>query len=148
MVRIFSGLRNEDVFNPPFAAPSTKVLEPKKAPKGWRDGYRHRPLGHGWPLWAAGLQDFRAQELSGNGAPFSLVRFFWANKRNEHYLIFTVPNSSDNAHFHSDDWQRTIYIDTLGIGATYLLPQKKAFVESGKNVSKILLIGMIMSKVL
>jgi hypothetical protein len=24
-----------------------------------------------------------AQEKSGNGAPFSLVRFFWASKRNE-----------------------------------------------------------------
>jgi hypothetical protein len=27
--------------------------------------------------------DSHAQEKSGNGAPFSLVRFFWASKRNE-----------------------------------------------------------------
>jgi NTE family protein len=26
--------------------------------------------------------------------------------------------SQGNMHLHSDDWQRTIYIDTLGVGTT------------------------------
>jgi NTE family protein len=33
-------------------------------------------------------------------------------------LIGTVLESQLNSHLHSDDWQRTIYIDTLGVGAT------------------------------
>ena len=27
-------------------------------------------------------------------------------------------DSQLNSHLHSDDWQRTIYIDTLGVGTT------------------------------
>jgi NTE family protein len=33
-------------------------------------------------------------------------------------LIGTVLDSQGNSHLHSDDWQRTIYIDTLGVGTT------------------------------
>lgn len=33
-------------------------------------------------------------------------------------LIGTVMESQLNSHLHSDDWQRTIYIDTLGVGTT------------------------------
>jgi len=33
-------------------------------------------------------------------------------------LIGTVMENQLNSHLHSDDWQRTIYIDTLGVGAT------------------------------
>ena len=33
-------------------------------------------------------------------------------------LITTVIDSQANMHLHSDDWQRTIYIDTLGVGTT------------------------------
>ncbi|BBO71319.1 hypothetical protein DSCA_52490 [Desulfosarcina alkanivorans] len=33
-------------------------------------------------------------------------------------LIGTVLESQLNSHLHSDDWQRTIYIDTLGVGTT------------------------------
>ncbi|MDX1498945.1 MAG: patatin-like phospholipase family protein [Woeseiaceae bacterium] len=33
-------------------------------------------------------------------------------------LIRALLNVQNNMHLHSDDWQRTIYIDTLGIGAT------------------------------
>jgi NTE family protein len=33
-------------------------------------------------------------------------------------LIGTVLESQGNGHLHSDDWQRTIYIDTLGVGTT------------------------------
>jgi NTE family protein len=33
-------------------------------------------------------------------------------------LITTVMESQGNTHLHSDDWQRTIYIDTLGVETT------------------------------
>ncbi len=33
-------------------------------------------------------------------------------------LIGTVMESQLNGHMHSDDWQRTVYIDTLGVGTT------------------------------
>ena len=33
-------------------------------------------------------------------------------------LLRTVMNVQNNAHLHSDDWQRTIYVDTLGVGTT------------------------------
>jgi NTE family protein len=41
-------------------------------------------------------------------------------------LIGTVLESQGNSHLHSDDWQRTIYIDTLGVGTTdFDLPETK-----------------------
>jgi len=33
-------------------------------------------------------------------------------------LVGTIMESQGNTHLHSDDWQRTIYIDTLGVGTT------------------------------
>ena len=33
-------------------------------------------------------------------------------------LVGTIMDSQLNTHLHSDDWQRTIYIDTLGVGTT------------------------------
>jgi NTE family protein len=33
-------------------------------------------------------------------------------------LISTVIESQGNMHLHSDDWQRTVYIDSLGVGTT------------------------------
>ena len=33
-------------------------------------------------------------------------------------LIDTIMENQQNQHLHSDDWQRTIYIDTLGVGMT------------------------------
>src|SRR5262249_2599606 len=33
-------------------------------------------------------------------------------------LIGTVLDSQSSQHLHSDDWQRTVYIDTLGVGTT------------------------------
>ena len=33
-------------------------------------------------------------------------------------LIKTIMNAQDNVHLHSDDWQRTVYIDSLGVGTT------------------------------
>jgi hypothetical protein len=43
-------------------------------------------------------------------------------------------NAQDNIHLHSDDWQRTIYIDTLEVGATdfKIAPEtRSALVEQG-----------------
>lgn len=33
-------------------------------------------------------------------------------------LVRTIMNSQQNTHLHSDDWQRTIYLDSLNIGTT------------------------------
>ena len=33
-------------------------------------------------------------------------------------LVTALIDAQNNVHLHSDDWQRTVYIDTLGIGAT------------------------------
>jgi NTE family protein len=50
-------------------------------------------------------------------------------------LVETVLNIQSSQHLHSDDWQRTIYIDTLGVETTDfdLSDDKKAaLVESGR----------------
>jgi NTE family protein len=50
-------------------------------------------------------------------------------------LVETILSIQNNYHLHSDDWQRTIYIDTLGVGTTDfdLSDDKKtALVESGR----------------
>ncbi|HLV00335.1 MAG TPA: patatin-like phospholipase family protein [Acidobacteriota bacterium] len=55
--------------------------------------------------------------------------FTWA-------LIETVLESQQNQHLHSDDWQRTIYIDTLGVRTTdFQISQKKrkALIQSGRS---------------
>ena len=33
-------------------------------------------------------------------------------------MVTALIDAQNNVHLHSDDWQRTVYIDTLGIGAT------------------------------
>lgn len=51
-------------------------------------------------------------------------------------LVDTVLESQQSAHLHSDDWARTIYIDTLGVKTTEfdLSDEKKAaLVQSGKR---------------
>lgn len=51
-------------------------------------------------------------------------------------LIKTIMGSQANTHLHGDDWQRTIYIDTLGVKTTdFSLSEakKKALVESGRK---------------
>ncbi|MBT3358251.1 MAG: patatin-like phospholipase family protein [Rhodospirillales bacterium] len=52
------------------------------------------------------------------------------------HLISTLMNAELNKHLHSDDWQRTVYIDTLGVGTTDFNlpnPQKEALVQSGRD---------------
>jgi NTE family protein len=49
-------------------------------------------------------------------------------------LIRTVLDAQQSYHLHSDDWERTIYIDTLGVGTTdfHLDDEKKAgLIKSG-----------------
>lgn len=51
-------------------------------------------------------------------------------------LISTIMDAQQNSHLHSDDWQRTIYIDTLGVKTTDFDlsdEKKKALVDSGKE---------------
>ncbi len=54
-------------------------------------------------------------------------------------LFDTLISAQNSAHLHSDDWQRTIYIDTLGVGATDFSiteAKKKALLESGRAYTK------------
>jgi NTE family protein len=57
-------------------------------------------------------------------------------------LIETVLESQASQHLHSDDWQRTIYIDTLGVKTTDFSlddTKKDALTESGRNYTRIYL---------
>ena len=54
-------------------------------------------------------------------------------------LISTLMAVQDNQHLHSDDWHRTIYIDSLGVGTTDFdikHNQKNALVRSGRNSTR------------
>jgi NTE family protein len=54
-------------------------------------------------------------------------------------LIKTVLAVQDSQHLHSDDWHRTVYIDTLGVGTTDFDlsgSRKKALVKSGKKAAE------------
>lgn len=51
-------------------------------------------------------------------------------------LIETVMEAQSSQHLHSDDWQRTVYIDTLGVRTTEFdlsNARKKALVTSGRE---------------
>lgn len=51
-------------------------------------------------------------------------------------LINTVLGAQQNTHLHSDDWARTVYIDTLGVNTTDFdleEPKKQELVESGRS---------------
>lgn len=51
-------------------------------------------------------------------------------------LVGTILDSQGNTHLHSDDWQRTIYIDTLGVGTTEFDlsdEKKKELEDSGRK---------------
>lgn len=54
-------------------------------------------------------------------------------------LVTTLIDSQNNTHLHSDDWQRTVYIDTLGVGAVDFDindEMKKELVKSGKTYAE------------
>ena len=51
-------------------------------------------------------------------------------------LVRTIMETQQSGHLHSDDWHRTIYIDTLGVKTTEFDladTKKKALVQSGKK---------------
>jgi len=51
-------------------------------------------------------------------------------------LVETVVGAQSNVHLHSDDWQRTVYVDTLGVKTTEFditRTQKNALVNSGRK---------------
>ena len=54
-------------------------------------------------------------------------------------LVQTIFEGQANEHLHSDDWQRTIYIDTLGVKTTdFKLSKKKKedLIESGRKLTR------------
>ena len=54
-------------------------------------------------------------------------------------LIGTVLSVQDSQHLHSDDWHRTVYVDTLGVGTTEFNlsdDKKNALVESGELAAR------------
>ena len=54
-------------------------------------------------------------------------------------LVTTLIDFQDNVHLHSDDWQRTVYIDTLGVRAIdFGIPneKKQKLVESGRKYTE------------
>ena len=54
-------------------------------------------------------------------------------------LVESIFNVQDNQHLHSDDWQRTVYINTHGVGTTdFDLPDstKKKLVTTGKKATR------------
>jgi NTE family protein len=54
-------------------------------------------------------------------------------------LIKTILAVQDSQHLHSDDWHRTVYIDTLGVSTTDFGlsdSKKKALVASGKKAAE------------
>lgn len=54
-------------------------------------------------------------------------------------LVTTMLDSQQNRHLHSDDWQRTIYIDTLGVRTTDFEiseEHKNALLESGRQYTE------------
>lgn len=54
-------------------------------------------------------------------------------------LVITMMNCQANEHLHSDDWHRTVYIDSLGISTTKFElteDEKNKLVESGRTYTK------------
>ncbi|MFQ5850649.1 MAG: patatin-like phospholipase family protein, partial [Candidatus Binatia bacterium] len=54
-------------------------------------------------------------------------------------LVTTIIESQGNRHLHGDDWQRTVYIDTLGVGTTEFdltEAMKKRLRESGRKCTE------------
>ncbi|MFO7800665.1 MAG: patatin-like phospholipase family protein [Desulfovermiculus sp.] len=54
-------------------------------------------------------------------------------------LINAIFNVQENQHMHSDDWQRTVYINTLGVGTTeFNLPEetKKSLISAGRTATR------------
>ena len=54
-------------------------------------------------------------------------------------LVTTLIDFQNNVHLHTDDWQRTIYIDSLGVGSTdFDIPEstKRDLVAAGESFTE------------
>jgi NTE family protein len=54
-------------------------------------------------------------------------------------LVTTLIDFQNNVHLHSDDWQRTVYIDSLGVGSVDFKisdSKKKELVKSGSDYTQ------------
>lgn len=72
---------------------------------------------------------FRDQAEPPSRAIDNLFDYAWG-------LINTLLEAQQNTHLHGDDWARTIYIDTLGVGTTQFdlsNEKKEELVASGKK---------------
>ena len=55
-------------------------------------------------------------------------------------MVSTILESQGNTHLHSDDWHRTIYINTLGVGTTDFdisEDMKKKLEDSGREGAEL-----------
>lgn len=71
--------------------------------------------------------------LNQDEAPKKEIKNFFSYTK---ALVTTLIDFQNNVHLHSDDWQRTVYIDTLGVSSLdFKLSDKKkqALVDSGYN---------------
>lgn len=71
--------------------------------------------------------------LNQDEAPKKEIKNFFSYTK---ALVTTLIDFQNNVHLHSDDWQRTVYIDTLGVSSLdFNLPEKtkQALVDSGYN---------------
>lgn len=77
-----------------------------------------------------------AMYLGQGSAPCKKIDDFFSYTK---ALVATLIDSQNNTHLHSDDWQRTVYIDTLGVGAVDFdidETMKKELVRSGKTYAE------------
>lgn len=74
--------------------------------------------------------------LNHDDAPTTEIKSFFSYTK---ALVTTLIDFQNNVHLHSDDWQRTVYIDTLGINSIDFKisdTKKKQLVESGKKYTE------------
>ena len=74
--------------------------------------------------------------LNQDEAPKKEIKNFFSYTK---ALVTALIDFQNNAHLHSDDWQRTVYIDTLGVNSIdFKLSDKtkQALVDSGYNYTK------------
>ncbi len=74
--------------------------------------------------------------LTHSATKFNEIKSFFTYTK---ALVSTLIDFQNNVHLHSDDWQRTVYIDTLGVSAIDFNisdTKKKNLVESGKQYTE------------
>ncbi len=104
----------------------------KKHPQSRPDGYNKQTLG----FRLDSKQEIGVFRDGAEPQHANIVDFFDYIKA----LIGTVMESQLNSHLHNDDWQRTIYIDTLGVGTTdFDLSEtmKNKLEQSGRKGAKL-----------